>query len=121
MIEAARLRNPELSFECLDILQVERPEEWDVVLCSGLFNVKLETSDHEWQEFIHATLHRLYGMCRRGIAFNLMTDQVDYREPPLHYANPAEILEFCRRELGRQVVIRHDYPLYEFTTYVYRA
>ena len=60
-------------------------------------------------------------MCRSGIAFNLITDQVDFREPQLFYADPTETLDFCRRALSRHVVIRHDYPLYEYTTYVYRS
>lgn len=121
MIEAARRRHPEGSFECADVLRSAPARAWDTVLCSGLFHVKLETPEGEWREFVHATLRRMFEMCRVGIAFNLMTDRVDYREPTLHYADPAEILAFCLGELSPRVVVRHDYPLYEFTSYVYRA
>ena len=47
-------------------------------------------------------------------------DQVDFRTPGLYYADPREIFEFCRTELSRHVVIRHDYPLFEFSVHVYR-
>jgi hypothetical protein len=90
------------------------------VLCSGVFHVKLDHSDDEWLRFVHAVIGRMYALCDVAIAFNLMTDQVDYRSDRLFHASPGATLDFCRRELSRSVTLRHDYPLYEFTTYVYR-
>ena len=91
-----------------------------MVLCSGLFHVKLDRSDEEWADFVRASLRRMYAMCREAIAFNLMSDQVDTRSDSLFYPDTGEMLEFCRRELSRYVCLRHDYPLYETTFYVYR-
>jgi SAM-dependent methyltransferase len=120
MIEAARRRYPDVSFEHRDFLLGEVAEAHDFVLCSGLFHVKLDHREDEWRRFVEATLRRMYAMCRVGIAFNLMTDLVDFRSPSLWYARPGEMLDFCRRELSRFAVVRHDYPLYELTFYVYR-
>jgi cyclopropane fatty-acyl-phospholipid synthase-like methyltransferase len=120
MVEAARQRLPEVRFERRDLLHWETPETWDAVLCSGLFHVKLDAPDDAWRAFIHEMLRRMYARCRAVVAFNLMSDQVDYRTPGLHYADPGEILDFCRRELSRHVVVRHDYPLYEFSVHVHR-
>lgn len=120
MVSAARLRHPELRFECLDILCDPLPECYDVVICSGLFHVKLDRSQDEWRDFVHAMLRRMYEACRLAIAFNLMTDQVDFRSPDLYYSRPADTLDFCREALSRFVQLRHDYPLYEYTTYVFR-
>ena len=90
-------------------------------MCSGLFHVKLGHPDEVWQEFVQQTLRRMYELCRVAIAFNLMSDHVDFRAPNLYYAPVADTLDFCQRELSRFVVVRHDYPLHEYTTYVYRA
>ena len=109
-----------MSFERRDILVGDVGSAYDFVLCSGLFHVKLANDDDEWRRFVEATLRRMYALCRVGIAFNLMTDLVDFRSPSLFYANPGEVNDFCRRELSRFTVLRHDYPLYEFTVYVYR-
>jgi hypothetical protein len=49
-----------------------------------------------------------------------MSDHVDFRSDDLFYSDAGETLDFCRRELGRFVTLRHDYPLYEYTVYVYR-
>jgi SAM-dependent methyltransferase len=120
MVAAAKGRRPELRFQCLDILRDPLPEQYDVVLCSGLFHVKLDREEGEWREFVHEMLRRMYEASRLAIAFNLMTDQVDFRSPDLYYSAPGETLDFCRTSLSRFVALRHDYPLYEYTTYVFR-
>ena len=120
MIEAARSRHPGVRFECVDLLRCEEPENFDVVLCSGLFHVKPDPAASAWEEFVRAMLRRMWSMCRVGIGFNLMSDQVDYRVPGLHYTDPGATLRFCQEEFSRFAVVRHDYPLYEYTTHVYR-
>ncbi len=119
MIAAARGRHPEGAFECSDILS-ETLEPADVVMCSGAFHVKLGASDDAWWDYLKRCLRRMYGASRVALSFNLMSDRVDFRDENLFYANPDEVLEFCRRELGGRVEVRDDYRLYEFTTYVYR-
>jgi hypothetical protein len=120
MVAAACRRHPDVRFEQRDLLADPPPEPADVVVCSGLFHVKLDHGDEEWWAFVEAMLERMFAACRVAIAFNLMTDQVDFRSPTLYYANPGEVLDFCRRRLGRFVTVRHDYRLHEFTVYAYR-
>ncbi len=121
MVEAARRLHPGVVFECRDILVEPSPARYDVVMCSGLFHVKLGHPDEVWQEFVQQTLRRMYELCRVAIAFNLMSDQVDTRAPNLHYADPTRVFDFCRRELSRWTTLRHDYPLYEFSVFVHRS
>ena len=119
MVAAARERHPAASFQLRDAL-ADPGEQFDVVLCSGLFHVKLDRPEAEWRSFVELCLHSMFDSSRVGIAFNLMSTHVDFRSPDLFYADPAWTLEFCRDELSPWVVLRHDYPLYEYTTYVYR-
>ncbi len=121
MIEAARKRHPEIPFEVRDAQAVGDDDSYDVVLCSGLFHVKLDRHDDAWQSFVNSTIRSMFEACRVGIAFNLMSDRVDYRNDQLYYSNPEETLRFCLSEFGRHAVLRHDYPLYEYTVYVYRG
>jgi len=120
MVAAARVLHPGASVELRDILTDPPNRRYDIVLCSGVFHVKLDNADDAWWGFVQAVISRMYAMCNHAIAFNLMTDQVDYRSDRLYYASPGSILDFCRDELSRDVALRHDYPLHEFTTYVYR-
>lgn len=120
MVAAARARHPELRFEHVDLLRDPPAESWDVVVCSGLFAVKAGNSDEAWWQFVREMLRRMFEMCRVAVAFNLMSDFVDYRVDELYYAKPGPVLDFCRSELSRWVTLRHDYPLHEFSVYVYR-
>lgn len=120
MVEEARRLHPEVSFEVRDLLTDPPSRRYDVVFVSGLFHVKLDHPDEEWRSFVHETLHRMWDLADVGIGFNLMSDQVEFRTPALHYADPGEVLAFCRRELSRWTALRHDYPLHEFTVHVYR-
>lgn len=120
MVKAALERHPEARINKRDILTAKGAERYDVVMCSGLFHVKLRAAEKDWQVFVRSMTRRMYEMCRIGIAFNLMSDRIDYREKALYYSNPGEMLDFCRMELSPHVLLRHDYPLHEYTAYVYR-
>ena len=120
MVEVARRLHPDISFEQRDVLGEAAPGSYDFLLCSGLFHVKLDSGDADWRSFVKSAVRRMYEMCRESIAFNMMSDQVDYRSELLYYSNPREMLDFCRRELSRSVVLRDDYPLHEYTIYVDR-
>jgi SAM-dependent methyltransferase len=92
----------------------------DYLVTSGMFHVRGTRPPGEWRGFVEAMLERMFALARRGVAFNMMTSYVSYEDAHLYYAPPAEMLDFCVRNLSRRVVIRHDYPLWEYTLYVYR-
>lgn len=100
------------------------PEEpWmraDYVVNSGVFTVRSTVAEYDWREFVHDMIRAMFRIADRGIAFNLMSSYVDYRDDHLFYENPQEIMDFCVSELSRKIVIRHDYPLWEYAVYVYR-
>ena len=100
------------------------PEEpWmgaDYVVNSGVFTVRSSVPESEWRVFVYDMIRAMFRVADKGIAFNLMSSYVDYRDDHLFYENPQAILDFCVAELSRKVVIRHDYPLWEYAVYVYR-
>ena len=49
----------------------------------------------------------------------MMTAYVDFREDRLFYYSPEEIFRFSKT-LTKRVLLRHDYPLFEFTVYLYK-
>jgi SAM-dependent methyltransferase len=122
MITRARERHPELEFSLEDILATPPPPEplYDYVICCGLFHLRGDNSEAQWQQFTEMMIERAYQYARYGLAFNMMTDQVDYRLDRHYYANPGYFFNYCRQNLSRRVCLRHDYPLYDFTIYVYR-
>lgn len=120
MIAVAEKAYP-VEFAVEDILALDDPQPtYDYVISCGMFHLKAENSDQEWGEFCRSMITRMYALARRGVAFNMMTDYVDYRLDRLYYANPLEFFEYCRKNLTRRLQLRHDYPLYEFTIYLYK-
>jgi len=123
MIQKAKQRLPQAQLYVADILEDITPD-WmraDYLLASGVFNAKMSINRGVWQQFVEAMFLRMFSLARKGIAFNLITSYVDYENSNLFYLSPAETLDFCIRNLGRRVVIRHDYPLWEYTVYVYKT
>ncbi len=116
ILHIARSRHPGITFEQRDVLECPYPDQsFDYVCMSGLFNRRI--TDNEG--FLDRMLAASYRICARGVAVNMTTDQVDYQDPELYYFNPERVLRRCRA-LSRHVALRHDYPLYEFTMFVFR-
>lgn len=97
--------------------------EADYSVASGIFNVRLERSDAEWQEYVEATLDQLDAASRRGFSFNCLTSYSDAAKmrDELYYADPCAWFDLCKRRYSKSVALLHDYGLYEFTILVRKA
>ena len=62
----------------------------------------------------------LHSRARIGLAFNVMTWHVDWQRDDLFHLPCDTLLAFLKAEVSRHVVLRADYGLWEYTTYVYR-
>jgi hypothetical protein len=92
----------------------------DVVVASGIFNVKLEAPLPEWEAYVLRTIDRLAALARRGFGFNALTSYSDAERmrPDLYYPDPCHLFDRCKRRYSRHVALLHDYGLYEFTILV---
>jgi SAM-dependent methyltransferase len=93
---------------------------YDYVICNGILTQKLDCSMLEMDVFAKTLIHKMYNLCNKGTAFNIMTTYVNFFAPNLYYKHPAELLSYCLSEISTKVKIDHAYGLYEFTVYVYR-
>lgn len=102
---------------------VERAEDLqsaDYTVASGIFNVRLETPEADWRQYILDTLQSIDALSRKGFSFNVLTKYSDaeFMRPTLYYADPAFFFDYCKTQFSRFVALLHDYPLYEFTLLV---
>lgn len=95
-------------------------QQFDFVISNGLFNVKLDTMQTVWEEFIAETLQEFDRISMRGFSFNILTSYSDLakQKPHLHYADPLYWFDYCKRNFSKNVALLHDYELYEFTILV---
>lgn len=94
----------------------------DYLLAGAIFNIKLEASYEDWQEFTLKTLRNMDKLCSKGFSFNMLTKYSDTdrmaERPDLFFGDPLLYFDFCKRNFSRNVALLHDYGLYDFTILV---
>ncbi len=119
MVEWAASNNPAGTFICGDVLSHPFESTFDYVICNGILTQKLDTPALEMDYYAQNLIRRLFSLCRRGLAFNIMTSKVNFYSNNLYYRNPSELLAWCLAELTPRVKLDHSYQLYEYTMYLY--
>lgn len=121
MIDAARTRFPDANarFELRDILTDGMGAEFDYVVASGTFNIRV--ADHD--AFLRQMLAVMYAGCRRAVAFNVLqpAPYPDWPGSEMYYDIAAEeVVAYCRT-LAPCVELREGYLPFDSTVYMYRA
>lgn len=121
-IELCRKKFSEHDFLYLDVMAPDAPElpQFDYIVMNGILTYKGQLSQDEMFDYGKTLLRKLFPHARIGLAFNIMSKQVDWEREDLMHMPVDPLLDFLSREISRHVVVRHDYGLYEYTVYVYR-
>lgn len=119
MVQAATQRYQDDS-KANFLLASEPKENADYGIASGIFNVRLNCSDEEWRLYCEGILNTLDKTSRLGFSFNCLTSysDTDKMKDYLYYADPCVLFDLCKRHYSKNVVLLHDYGLYEFTILV---
>lgn len=120
MIAHARASFPPAAFHAGDVLALAGSRQFDYVVCNGILTQKLLTSIMAMNVYAQRLMRKMFDLCQRGVAFNIMSNQVNFMAENLYYRSPVEVLSFALSELTRKVRIDHAYRLYEYTVYLYR-
>ncbi len=120
MIESGRSQFADASFRCSDVFDVPAGEAFDYVVCCGILTQKLTATNREMDVFAQRLIQAMFALCKRGVAFNVMTTKVNFTVPNLYYKSPLELLGYCMESVTPRVRLDHSYPLYEYTLYLYK-
>lgn len=106
--------------DCQFYDEISQLKQADYTLASGIFNVRLQTSETDWLAYMHRVVDQMAELSLCGFAFNVLTlySDVERRRPDLYYADPLYWFDFCKKKYSNFVALLHDYPLYEFTLLV---
>ncbi len=115
MVASARALHPGLSIRARNILD-EDVGSFDVVTANGIFYLL----GAEAPALMRALIERMYASATQAVAFNSLSTWAADQVPGEYYANPSEILDYCR-SLTPWLALRHDYHSRDFTVYLYRA
>ncbi|MFQ5444406.1 MAG: class I SAM-dependent methyltransferase [Nitrospinales bacterium] len=120
-IKCCREKFPDLDFLQVDILKnPEKLECYDYIVMNGVFTEKISLTFGDMLEYFKKMLRILFTKCNKGLAFNVMSKQVEWEKDVLFHLPLDTLADFLTQELTRNFVIRNDYGLYEYTTYVYK-
>lgn len=120
MTESGSIRRTDARFIHGDFLDLSHELSADYVVCNGILTQKLDISSDLMTEHFKSLTRAMFESAECGIAFNVMTSYSNYFAENLFYLAPEFVLTWCLENLSRRVKIDHSYPLYEFTTYVYK-
>lgn len=120
-IERCKTKFPGINFYCVDILkQPGEVASFDYIVMNGVFTEKIDLSFDEMWEYFKKMLHAIFSKTIKGLAFNTMSKQVEWEKDFLFHLPLDLLADFLTKELTRNFIIRNDYGLYEYTTYVYK-
>jgi SAM-dependent methyltransferase len=92
----------------------------DYVVESGIFNMKQNDGEEDWEKYVLKTLDEMNQLAIKGLVFNFLTKYSDpeYMRPDLYYPDPCFYFDYCKRNYSKNVALLHDYTLYDFTILV---
>lgn len=90
------------------------------VIASGIFNVRLDVIDSEWERYISNTLKKINSLSIDGFSFNMLPSYADtaLKKKYLYYADPSWIEKQCKKITMGNVEILKNYGLFEFTVLI---
>lgn len=120
-IQVAQSKYPENEFYCGDILDKNfKLPEFDYILMNGVFTEKRNLSfDSMWLYFTNM-IESIYKITNKGIAFNVMSKNVDWERDDLFHVSLDQLSSFLCSNITRNFIVRNDYKLYEYTVYVFK-
>ena len=110
--------DPLASVYLRDLADKPSNTQYDYVILAGTFYHLAGSNELDFMDHMERLVTNCWHMCRRGLAFNLVTDAVDYRIDDLFYPDIGDMLRVVR-QLTRFFEIDHATPLFEYTVRLY--
>ena len=120
---AKKYNNNSKNFFAINILNKKKRLNFlksDYVINCGLFTVKANYTNDQWWKFIKKTLLKMFYLSKKGIVFNLLTENVDYKDKHLYYVSQKQIMSFIKNYLSEKIVCKRNPKVWENVYYVYK-
>ena len=116
MIVEAQRNHPDLDLRVANISDASFDRTFDVVTANGIFYL---LGEQAWP-MMRQMIERMYDLATSAVAFNSLSVWARDQEAGEFYADPLQVVSFCR-QLTPRVVLRHDYHPRDFTIYLYKT
>jgi SAM-dependent methyltransferase len=116
VLAQARQAHPGLELIEGNILTTAVPGPIDVAVANGIFYLL----GSEGPRLLKEIVAKMFDVASRAVVFTTLSAWGRQQEAGEYYADPLEILQFCR-SLTSNLVFRHDYHARDFAVYLYKA
>jgi len=121
MIQKSIEKFPKVKYYKCDFISSSiKNKSFDYSIINGVFTQKGNTSDIEMTRYIRKILLNVNKVSKKGIAFNLLSPSVDWKNKKNFYPNLDQFFDFLTKKISRNIVVNHSYGLYELIIYVYK-
>ena len=118
-VQKAAEKFPETVFYESDILDNKNDlPSFDYIILNGVFTEKRNLTQAEMWKYFCELITAVFEKCDKGIAFNVMSKNVDWEREDLFHLSIDILTKFLCDNLSRNFIIRNDYGLYEYTVYL---
>jgi 2-polyprenyl-3-methyl-5-hydroxy-6-metoxy-1,4-benzoquinol methylase len=111
-----RFTGDHINFINSNILEYCTPTSLDYAISSGIFNHKLIHENN--YEFIEAVINKSLQLVKDGIAFDFLSDKVDFRLEHTFHSSPEKILAIAYK-YSKNIILRNDYMPFEFSLFIF--
>jgi hypothetical protein len=119
MITHSRNKYPQANFFIKDFfLDKKNNFCYDWIFCSGALNLKIEKENK--YKLVENFIKNNFSYCKKGISFNLIHDDVDYRDDNLQYYNSLKIHKIVSN-YSNFYAIKRNYNLREMTVIIFKS
>ncbi len=121
LISLSKRKFPHITYYCVDILDDDTSiPNFDYIVMNGVFTEKRNLSFDEMFSYFKELVEKVFAKVKKGLVFNVMSKQVDWERKDLFHLSLDLLADFLTKNISRKFIIRNDYGLYEYTTYVYK-
>jgi SAM-dependent methyltransferase len=117
LVFTAKEKHPEHTFYCTDFLKMKIKRKYDFAIGSGIFNFKLQESDN--YRYIDNVIKKSLEIVNEAVAFDFLSDKVDYRYEHTFHSSPEKILGIAYK-YSKNVILRNDYMPFEFSLIIFK-
>ena len=92
----------------------ETQGKFDWCFASGVFALK-----DNWEEITQKTIEKMFSICKKGIAFNLLSDSCINKDVDMKHCTTNDV-SLLMQSVTDKYVIRNDYLPNDLTVYAYK-
>lgn len=118
----SKLKFPSNNYILGDILENKDllSKKFDFIVMNGVFTEKRDLGYKEMFEYFSKMIQSVYQYSNKGVAYNVMSKQVDWEIETLFHVPMDDMANFLTKNVTRNFIIRNDYGLYEYTVYLFK-